>query len=96
MIEIESDVKRKRTFAQPRIPGQFFKSGCSVAPAFPKYKQPEGRYRRFKRDDAIVPPMSLMLRKMRLADKKLGNRRYGQGNIAAVFTEAAEKRRSGG
>lgn len=40
MIEIDNDVKRKPALKQQRIPGEFFKSGTSIAPASPpKYKQ---------------------------------------------------------
>ncbi len=36
MIEVETNVTRPVTLAQPRIPGEFYKSGCSVAPAAPR------------------------------------------------------------
>ncbi len=47
MHEVDSDVKRKPVFAQPRLAGEFFKSGCSVSPAQPRYRQPVPRYTRF-------------------------------------------------
>jgi hypothetical protein len=36
MIEIDTNVKRPVTLPQHRVAGQFFKSGCSVAPAAPR------------------------------------------------------------
>ena len=36
MFDVDSDVKRKVEYAQPRVPGVFFKSGCSTHPAAPK------------------------------------------------------------
>jgi hypothetical protein len=42
-IEIDSDVKPKRTYKQKRKHGEFFKSGLSTEPAKQRYVQPSPR-----------------------------------------------------
>lgn len=57
MFDIDDNVARKPVFAQPRQSGQFFKSGCSVAPASPpKLKEGKRGYgKQFAHSNAPAP-----------------------------------------
>lgn len=68
-FELDNNVKRPRQYAQPRIPGQFFKSGLSVAPSYPpKLKEGPRGYGKRNRGERPVEtaPMALWQRSRRL------------------------------
>lgn len=61
MFDIDDNVARKPVFAQPRQHGEFFKSGCSVAPAHPpKVKEGKrGNVQRHRHHNAPAPLSAL-------------------------------------
>lgn len=74
MFEVDNDVKRKVEYAQPRVPGVFFKSGCSVAPrSFPKGNG-EGWGKRTPKAAEPVEPLSLYLRRLSRQSATIGAR----------------------
>lgn len=68
-INVDSDVRRKVAHKQPRIDGQFFKSGCSIEPAYPpKVKEGKRGYGKRVRGERDMDsgPMRLWRRRMGL------------------------------
>lgn len=66
MIEVDTNVKRPVTFAQPRIPGEFFKSGCSVAPSpWPKLRPAKSAFAAVGYVVGDAEPAVLFLRRLR-------------------------------
>lgn len=59
MFDIDSDVKLKPNYKQTRISGEFFRSGCSVAPAHPpKVREGKRGKARHAPHAAAVPVLS--------------------------------------
>lgn len=56
MIDIDNDVSRKPVYSQFRIAGEFFKSGCSLAPSHPP-KVKEGQ--KMRAEEGVVHPYRL-------------------------------------
>lgn len=71
-ITIDSDVKRPVNYGQPRQPGQFFKSGCSVAPAGPKFRQRSPRYMRFMPKPTVGEHMMIFNKRLHTITAKAG------------------------